>query len=82
MDVGKKVKLVRFNNELTAPEKCDPSENYWSLIGKTGKIVKPINTNSRVLVQFDESVSKLGLHCHNEISNSLLILASDLKECN
>lgn len=81
MEVDKKVKVISFNNELLAPENCDPSENYWLLIGKTGKIVRPINKNSRVLVQFEQSIKELGLHCHNEIPNSLLILTSDLKPC-
>ncbi len=79
MDINQKVQLISFNGELSAPDDCDSSENYWSLIGKMGTIVKPKNNRSRVLVQFDESVSDLGLHCHNEMPNSLLILTSDLK---
>ncbi len=79
MKVGSKIRLKTFNGDSTAPEDCDPSENYWLLIDRTGSIVKPKNNCSRVLVQFEEQVSDLGLHCHNEIPNSLLILTSDLE---
>ncbi|WP_316367037.1 hypothetical protein [Candidatus Thiodiazotropha sp. CDECU1] len=79
MEVGLKVKLKTFNGDSDAPEKCNPSENYWALIGKTGTIVKPENDRSRVLMQFDDQVSDFGLHCHNDIPNSLLILTSDVE---
>jgi hypothetical protein len=79
MDVGTKVKLTSFNGELESPDKCDPSENYWSLVGATGVISKPENSRGRVLVTFNVDVRSLGLHCHNETPNSLLILTSDLK---
>lgn len=79
MDVGLKIRLKTFNGDSDKPEDCDPSENYWLLIGKTGTIVQPKNNHSRVLIQFDELVSDLGLHCHSEIPNSLLILTSDLE---
>lgn len=79
MNVGTKVILKQFNGEYYAPANLDPAENYWLLIGKTGKVVKSENSNSRVLVQFEENVRDLGLHCHNEITNSLLILTDDLE---
>jgi len=79
MEVGLKVKLKTFNGDREAPQDCSSSENYWLLIGKSGAIVKPENHRSRVLIQFDEQVSDLGLHCHNKIPNSLLILSSDLE---
>ena len=79
MIVESKVKLVTFNGETNSVEICDPTENYWILVGKTGTIVQPENIRKRVLVKFDESVSELGLHCHNQIPNSLLILTSDLE---
>jgi len=82
LEPGMKVKLIAFNNSTTAPDDCDPCENYWSLIGELGTIVKPINSRSRVLVQFDVSVNSMGLHCHNAINNSLLILGSDLEVLN
>ena len=79
MDIGSKVKLKTFNGSLSPPDDCDPSENYWSLVGVTGSIVMPENTRGRVLVVFNVRVSDLGLHCHNEIPNSLLIIPSDLE---
>ncbi len=78
MKIGSKIILKSFNGEKITPKDCDPSENYWLLIGKTGKVVKTINSNSRLLIKFDISVLDLGLHCHNEIPNSLYILESDL----
>ena len=82
LEPGIKVKLKTFNKTSTSPEDCDPSENYWALIGETGIIKKPENDRFRVLVQFDNPVESKGLHCHNEIENSLLILTSDLEEVN
>ncbi len=79
LEIGAKVRLKTFNNTSVPPKDCEASENYWALIGITGIIKKPINNQSRVLVQFDNSVESLGLHCHNEIENSLLILTSDLE---
>lgn len=79
MEVFSKVKLSSFNGEITPPKGCDPSENYWALIGATGTIVKPKNERGRVLVKFDNDVCSFGLHCHNEIPNSLLILPTDLE---
>lgn len=80
MDVGSKVKLRTFNGEEASPDKCDPSENYWVLIGSAGTIVKPENERGRILVQFRTDVASQGLHCHNEFPNSLLILSADLEE--
>ncbi|MEE9159326.1 MAG: hypothetical protein V3U60_13180 [Gammaproteobacteria bacterium] len=79
MDVGSRAKLRTFNGNMEAPEGCDPSENYWSLIGSIGTVVKPENGRSRILFQFDKQVSELELHCHNEVPNSLLISVSDLE---
>jgi hypothetical protein len=61
MDVGSNVKLVTFNGSLVSLEKCDPSENYWLLIGATGAISKMENARGRVLVTFNNEVSDLGL---------------------
>lgn len=80
MKVGTKVTLSAFNGKSSSPIDCDLSENYWALIGSRGTIAKLENRRGRVLVQFDTDVSKLGLHCHNEIPNSLLILPSNLDE--
>jgi hypothetical protein len=76
---GSKVRLMTFNKRSSAIDDCDPNENYWLLIGETGTIIKQESNNLRVLVQFDNSVILKGLHCHNKVKNSLLILASDLK---
>lgn len=79
MNIESRVKLVSFNGENNSPDECDSTENYWILVGKTGTVMKSENSRKRVLVKFDESVSELGLHCHNPIPNSLLILTSDLE---
>lgn len=77
--VNSDVILKSFNGKSVAPEDCDPNENYWLLLGKRGRIIKDKNSRSRVLVKFYEPVSELGLCCHNEIPNSLLILLSDVE---
>ncbi len=79
MKIGTRVKLKSFNNTTEIPNDCDPSENYWSLIEEKGTIVKPKNDYSRLLVKFDDPSKLIGLHCHNEIENSLWILESDLE---
>jgi acetylornithine/N-succinyldiaminopimelate aminotransferase len=79
MDINSKVQLVTFNGLLFSPDKCDPKENYWALIGKTGFVIEPQNIRKRVLVQFEENLCELGLTSHNPKPNSLLILISDLK---
>ena len=80
--INSKITLKSFNGELVAPDDCDPKENYWLLIGKKGKIIKNINANQRVLVEFYESINELGLYCHNKVPNSLLILLSDIEFIN
>jgi hypothetical protein len=82
MKVRTKVKLLSFNNTTKTPDDCDPSKNYWSLIGEEGTIVKPLNECSRFLVKIDNADKLTGLHCHNEIKNSLWILKSDLEVVN
>ena len=79
MDVNSKVELVTFNGQFFSPDQCNPQENYWTLIGKTGRVIAPENLRQRVLVQFDDNSTALGLTCHNPKPNSLLILVSDLK---
>ena len=76
--LGQRVRLESFNGSVAAPEDGKPEENYWALIGQTGKVVAPKNKKQRLLVKFDVSVTSFGLHCHNEIDNSLFILESDL----
>jgi hypothetical protein len=79
MDINSKVQLVTFNGQLFSQDKCDPKENYWALIGKTGFVIESQNIRKRVLVQFEEDLCELGLTCHNPKPNSLFILVSDLK---
>jgi hypothetical protein len=79
LTLNAKVILSTFNGTATSPEACQNDENYWLLIGCSGRIVEAKNKNGRVLVLFDESVSEKGLHCHNPVPNSLYILASDLR---
>ncbi len=76
--MGTKVKLLTFNGTTEAPSDCEQSENYWALIGQVGTVIQPENQNSRVLVQFNNPISDFGLHCHNEVKNTLFILSSDL----
>ena len=89
MKIGKKVKLRTFNGTLIPDDDCPAHENYWKLIGYIGSIVKDPNEKTlyasfsakpRLLVQFEEDVSSLGLECHNNIKNSLWILETDLTE--
>lgn len=79
MKVGTKVRLKTFNGDKKSPINCDPSEDYWKLIGETGIVIEPENDSLRVLLKFDSSVSELGLHCHNKEPNSLFILTTDLE---
>lgn len=83
MEVGASVKLISYNGTVTPEADVDPAENYWQLIGETGKVVKNVPANGvasdRVLVHFTNSVNALGLHCHNEIINSLWIQKGDLE---
>lgn len=78
--MGKRVKLVSFNGELTAPADCHSDENYWRLIGQTGVIIGQNDDGSRVLIKFDRSVSSFGLASHNPVANSLYILPKDLSD--
>lgn len=73
-----RVILKTFNGTATAPDSCPADENYWLLIGSTGRIAEERNRNGRVLVVFDEPVSPRGLPCHNPLANSLYILESNL----
>jgi len=77
--LNSKVILRTFNGSSVSPGECSPDENYWALIGETGTVVELKNARARVLVKFDASVAGYGLHCHNEVPNSLYILESDLE---
>jgi hypothetical protein len=77
--MNRRVVLKSFNGSISSPSECRPGENYWLLIGQSGTAIEPKNERSRILVRFDVSVESLGLHCHNPIENTLLILESDLQ---
>ena len=83
--VGDKVILKSFHNITETPKDTNDEENYWKLIGLTGKVVKGEKSHPafkdmgpRVLVEFDGDISTYGLHCHNDLPNTLWIFVSDL----
>jgi hypothetical protein len=76
--VGQNVRLKSFSGTEIAPGNCASAENYWLLIGHAAEVVAPKNEKQRLLVKFGVSVRSLGLHCHNEVENSLWVLESDL----
>lgn len=78
--LNSRVVLRSFNDAISAPSACRPTENYWLLIGETGTVIDTTNADGRILVQFDRLVSEHGLACHNPVPNSLLILESDLEK--
>ena len=79
--------LETFNGLPEAPPNVETRENYWALIGKTGKIVDDNQSGehhsrdgfARVLVEFDDDLDSLGLENHNPLKNSLWIRVTDLK---
>ena len=85
LKIGDKVILKSFHNATETPKDTNDSENYWKLIGLTGKVIKEgrghpafKDMGDRVLVEFDNDILKYGLHCHNEPPNTLWIFVSDL----
>ncbi len=77
--------VVRSIDGTSQPtDEVKPAENYWLLIGTEGVIVKTWQQadfsmdRPRCLVKFDQDVKALGLHCHNDIENSLWILETDI----
>ena len=84
---GDRVVLKSFHGTTQPPQSVRAGENYWLLIGRKGVVTSgngiehlpPHEKGKRVLVQFDESVVQLGLHCHNERPNSLWLFVADLK---
>ncbi len=77
-DIGARVKLKTFLGDTISPKNCDPGENYWKLIGQGGKVIAELPDSDRVVVEFENSVAVLGLHCHNPTPNSLRIKWTDL----
>ena len=79
--IGDRVILSLFNGTETAEDLVSPANNYWKLIGGHGVVVEDVQSFSledRLLVKFDTQISNLGLACHNESTNALWILRSDL----
>jgi len=72
---------------LKADEETRDSENYWKLIGKSGRIIKIRSSphpafpdkGNQVLIQFDDDLNKLGLDSHNEEKNALWFFIDDIK---
>jgi len=88
LEAGSKVKLKSFCGRKTVRPGISPAENYWILIGRTGRVVQSphqrtlfasFSHQKKVLVRFDESLADLSLECHNEVPNSLWILIRDLE---
>ena len=77
-----RVRLRSFDGARTAPADVSAHEDYWRLIGTTGVVLRTERRlgAERALVQFDASVRKLGLECHNEAPNALWIKVTDLEE--
>ena len=82
LQLGSIVQLVTFSGEKFASKRVCATEDFWKLVGFTGKVVSmspPKNIGQeRVLIQFDVTLSTMGLHCHNETQNSLWIKNSDI----
>lgn len=87
ISMGARVILRSFNGTKYAPSDPERDEvnNYWLLVDHCGLVVKDEPSKyidpDRVLVKFDMDVLSLGLHCHNEIPNSLWICRDDLDVC-
>jgi len=84
MEDGRKYTLVSFNGTTTPEDLCDPSENYWLLIGQSGEIVDTseeprFGRDDRVLFRFDQNLKQYGLECHNSVADALWILKTDLE---
>ncbi len=77
--MSSRVEIKSFNGVVRGASDVDPRENYWLLIGKTGRVVAQKNERQRLLIHFDVLISSMGLHCHNPIENTLFIFESDLK---
>jgi hypothetical protein len=92
LEIGDKVKLVKFNGKTKSQKTSDNSEAYWKLIGETGivqqdpqegNIYAHFSERPRVLVKFNtDLLASYGLTTHNNINNSLWILVSDLEIIN
>ncbi|SHK19277.1 hypothetical protein SAMN04488028_103316 [Reichenbachiella agariperforans] len=84
MKQDRKYELKSFNGTLKTKQAVSENENYWKLIGQTGRVISSAEEQdfpdkNRVLFQFDIDVQKLELECHNQKPNALWILKTDLK---
>ena len=83
--IGESVELVTLQGHPLALSAIESGEDYWKLIGTTGRVFElgPEDEQAfffgRALVQFDVDVGGMGLECHNSVPNSLWILKSDLR---
>lgn len=82
------VKLKTFNGCMAPIHQTYENENYWKLIGHEGIIIKDpcedtlfasFTKEKRLCVKFKVDLSSLGLINHNNVSNSLWILKTDLE---
>ncbi|GAA4374575.1 hypothetical protein [Hymenobacter koreensis] len=74
-----RVRMMSFLGTLVADPDVDARENYWQLIGESGKAIDANeNFDGRVLVLFERSLDDYGLENHNPVKNSLWIRLSDL----
>ncbi len=85
IEIGDKVILKSFHNKTTAPKDTSDDENYWKLIGLTGRVLKmrgfhPAykDMGPQALVEFDDDLLKYRLNCHNDPPNTLWIFVSDM----
>jgi len=87
LNIGDKVILQTFLGiKIPNDNNIDPQENYWKLVGCTGKVVeakeKPHpafpDKGLQLLVKFDNSILDLNLISHNNITNTLWIFETDL----
>ena len=77
MEINSKIKIKSFLGNSYPSEVINKDENYWVLIGETGKIIEV--DDSKYLILFDKNLDSLGLINHNPIKNSLWILKSDVE---
>jgi predicted nuclease of restriction endonuclease-like RecB superfamily len=87
MKNGDRVRLKTFNGTIHPVQHVNDKENYWKLVGECGLVEQDQQQNSiyanfseqeRVLVKFDKDLKIADLIAHNNITNALWVLVSDL----
>jgi acetylornithine/N-succinyldiaminopimelate aminotransferase len=87
MKLNDRIEMVSFNGGAQPEPDCDPSENYWKLIGSCGTVAQDptqsglwadFSFEPRYLIVFDAEIDRMGLANHNPVPNSLWILETDL----